>query len=114
MCVCGSSGFIYNPWALVFTLLSISNFMAIRWLWRGGRYERFALIVSIFTVAFMTWSTGGYVLMIARGKDYFDLLLFGPLVLAIGSVAALSCAALRKKSSFDASEATDAEPGALS
>ena len=108
ICVCGSSGFMFNPWALVFALLSIGNFVAIRWLWRGGRHERFALIVSILTVAFMTWSTGGYMLMVVRGRDYFDLLLFVPLLLAIASAAALSCAAFRKKGSFDAQETSDA------
>jgi len=104
LCVCGSCGLIFNPWALVFVSLALGNTLGLRCLRKGGKLERWSLVVATVTFAFMLWSTSGYILMIMRGQDYFDLLLFIPLVLAGTSLLAV-CFAMSKKNPIQANEA---------
>src|SRR4051794_25746267 len=80
MCVCGSCGFIFSPWAVVFLGLTVAQWAVIWWISPKSNHGGRAMIVAILTLVFMLWSTGGYVAMIFRGEDYFDVWLFIPIL----------------------------------
>ena len=99
ICVCGACGWMFNPWSLVFAILAVLNLWSIRWVWlRSKPSLRRAKITSLTTLAFMIWGTGGYIVAMVQGNDYFDPLLFIPIALSILSTILIWIINTREKS----------------